>query len=426
MFNRAAECTIGVVLMPELMKESSSMAAQVLMIVENLPVPFDRRVWQEATTLAKAGYKVTVICPTSAALTTREETLEGIRILRHPLPHEGGGALGYVREYAAALFWECRLAWKAWRAGRFAVIHVANPPDLMFLVALPFKLLGARFIFDHHDLTPELFEEKFGTRGPGYWAMRLTEWCSFKLADAVISTNLSYRAIAMERGGKAADDIFVVRSSPDIRRLNLLPPDPAIRSRAPVIFGYVGIMGSQDGLDVLLLILAALRRRGAEDFHAVLIGRGPEFERLQAMARELDLGAHVTFTGYLSGDALHQALNSIDIGLCPDPYNEYTRRCTMNKIMEYMAFSKPLVQFDLDEGRFSAADCALYARPGDIEHFVDQILVLMGDPELRRSMGERGRRRIEQELNWGVEAPKLLAAYQHVLGEHAALVPQES
>jgi glycosyltransferase involved in cell wall biosynthesis len=386
------------------------------MIVENLPVPFDRRVWQEATTLVGSGCRVSVICPTSAAFPAREEEIDGVRIWRHPLPEEARGALGYVKEYSAALFWEMRLAWRLWRKDRFDVVHVANPPDLLFLVALPFKLLGARFVFDHHDLTPELIREKFGSRGLGYWAMRVTEWLSLKAANAVISTNNSYRAIALGRGGKRAEDVFVVRSSPDITRLTRFPPDPAIREKASVIFGYVGIMGSQDGLDVLLRILAALRARGIEDFHAVLIGRGPEFDALQALSATLGLGRHVTFTGYLSGEALHRALGSIDIGLCPDPYNEYTRRCTMNKIMEYMAFSKPLVQFDLDEGRFSAGEAALYARPGDIEHFVDQILVLMNDPALRAEMGARGRHRVEAELNWSVEAPKLLAAYQRALG----------
>lgn len=391
------------------------MNTHILMIVENLPVPFDRRMWQEATTLRREGYRVTVICPTGLGCSALEEEIDGIRVLRHPLPAEANGFLGYIVEYAAALYHETVLAWRVWRKDRFAVIHVANPPDLLFLVALPFKLLGAKFVFDHHDLTPELFREKFGRKGIGYWAMRIAEWCSIKLADAVISTNLSYRAIAIERAGKAPENIFVVRSSPDIGKIKPLPQDEALRAKAKIILGYVGIMGSQDGVDVLLAVLASLLRRGVTDFHAVLIGNGPEFKRLAEIAAELGLGEHVTFTGYLSGENLHRTLHTIDIGLCPDPYNDYTRRCTMNKIMEYMAFSKPLVQFDLDEGRFSAQEAALYARPGDLEHFADQIVTLMNDPELRARMGIRGRERVERDLNWEVEAPKLLAAYQHAL-----------
>jgi glycosyltransferase involved in cell wall biosynthesis len=391
------------------------MTFNILMIVENLPVPFDRRVWQEAMALAKEGHDVTVICPIGSADLPRDEIVDGIRILRHPLPTEGRGAFAYVREYAAALFHQAVLSWRVWRRNRFDIVHVANPPDLMFLVAVPFKLLGARFIFDHHDLTPELYEEKFARRGGGYWAMRITEWCSFKMADAVISTNQSYRQIAMDRGGKSKDDIFVVRSSPDLTKLRQYPPDDVLRSKARIILGYIGIMASQDGIDVLLDILALLRARGVEDFHAVLIGNGPEFERLKEIAGEKDLLSHVTFTGYLSGDALHKTLNTIDIGLCPDPFNDYTRRCTMNKIMEYMAFSKPLVQFDLDEGRFSAQDAALYAAPGDLAAFADHVITLMNDTELRLRMGARGRQRIEGELNWAVEAPKLLDAYRHAM-----------
>lgn len=392
------------------------MKDHVLMVVENLPVPFDRRVWQEANALTRDGYRVTIICPANASFSALEETIDHIRILRHPLPSDARGFLSYIKEYALALAHELRLAVKVWRTDPFGIVHVANPPDLLFLIALPFKLLGVRFIFDHHDLTPELFSEKFGKRGIGYWAMRLCEWCSFKLANAVISTNLSYRKIAMERGGKPASDIFVVRSAPDLAKIKLLPPDETMRSRARIILGYVGIMGSQDGVDILLDILHLLIRRGVTDFHAVLIGKGPEFDALVERTQKLGLAEHITFTGYLSGDDLHRTMNSIDIGVCPDPYNEYTRRCTMNKIMEYMAFSKPVVQFDLDEGRFSAGEASLYAPPGDAEAFADHIMRLMDDADLRASMGAFGRRRVENELNWASEVPKLIAAYHHVLG----------
>ncbi len=392
------------------------MSEHVLMIVENLPVPFDRRVWQEATTLADAGYQVSIICPKGRNYQAGEETLEGINIYRHSLPLEARGAAGFVREYAAALYHQMRLACKIWRRKRFSVVHVANPPDLMFMVALPFKLLGAKLVFDHHDLTPELYTEKFQKRGLGRAAMQLAEWCSFKFANAVISTNLSYRQIAIDRGGKNPSDIFVVRSSPKADIMKVIAPDEAIRAKSKNILGYVGIMGSQDGIDVLLDILARLlKEKKRTDFHAVLIGDGPERSTMIDRARQLGLQDHVTFTGYLAGDNLYRALSAIDIGLCPDPYNEYTRRCTMNKIMEYMAFSKPLVQFDLDEGRFSAQEASRYAAAGDVDGFVRHIEELMDNPEARRKMGEFGRTRVERDLNWSVEVPSLLAAYRHAL-----------
>jgi glycosyltransferase involved in cell wall biosynthesis len=386
------------------------------MVVENLPVPFDRRVWQEATTLAQAGYSVSVICPKGKGFDADHETRDGIEIHRHDLPLEGRGAIGFAVEYGAALFHEFRLAWRVWRRRRFDVIHVANPPDLLFLVALPYKLAGVRLIFDHHDLTPELYQEKFGKKGLGWSLMRLTEWLSFKAADVVISTNQSYRQIAIDRGGRKSEDVFIVRSSPKADLMRLTPPDPEIRAKASTILGYVGIMGSQDGIDVLLRILALLvDRHGFTDFHAMLVGEGPELENSRRMAEELGLGEFVTFTGYLFGDRLHKTLSSIDIGLCPDPFNEYTRRCTMNKIMEYMAFGKPLVQFDLDEGRYSAQEASLYAAPGDLDAFAQRIMDLAADPGRRERMGRFGRERVEKVLNWSVETPNLLAAYDRAL-----------
>lgn len=390
------------------------------MIVENLPVPFDRRMWQEATSLLAAGYKVTVICPIGKGHTLADETIDGVRVLRHWLPEEGRGAVGFIGEYAAALFHEFRLALKVWRSDRFDIVHIANPPDVLFLVALPFKLAKVRLVFDHHDLTPELYEEKFGKTGFGHMLMRVTEWLTFKAADVVIATNQSYRQIALERGGKSPADVFVVRSSPkaDLMRGGVV--DPAIRVRASVILGYVGIMGSQDGIDVLLDILARLiATHKVTDFHAVLIGDGPELEASKRRAVDLGITDYVTFAGYLSGSDLHNALCSIDIGLCPDPYNEYTRRCTMNKIMEYMAFSKPLVQFDLDEGRESAKGASLYAKIDDPDDFARQIMALINDPAERERMGRIGRERIEKELNWSVEVPNLLAAYRRALPERA-------
>lgn len=394
----------------------ASAPIHTLMIVENLPVPFDRRVWQEARTLRQAGYDVTVICPKGRGYDLPEEELEGISILRHDLPLEAKGAAGFLLEYGAALFHELRLAFKVWRRKRFQVVHVANPPDILFLVALPFKLTGAKLIFDHHDLTPELYFEKFGKRGFGHLLMRVTERLSFFFSNVVISTNASYRQIAMERGKKAEQDIFIVRSGPDASRMRPVEPDPAIRAKANHIVGYVGIMGKQDGIDVLLRAAHALvNDLGRRDVHFLLIGDGPELESSKALAIELGLAPYVTFTGYMRGEDLHRALSSIDIGLCPDPRNEYTTRCTMNKIMEYMAFAKPSVQFDLVEGRFSAGEASLYAEPGNIRDLAAKLEQLIADPKLRQRMGRLGRERLERDLSWAVEAPKLLAAYDRAL-----------
>lgn len=291
---------------------------RVVMIVENLPVPFDRRVWQEARALKQAGHDVSVICPKGRQYTESRETLEGIEIYRHPLPTEAQGALGFIAEYGAALFFQTLLAWRILLTRGIDVIHAANPPDLIVLVAAPLRLFGVKFIFDHHDLVPELFYEKFRRRGIGQKVMFFFEKLTMKLADAVISTNESYRQIAIERGGKSPESVFIVRSGPDVSRFKPTNPDPAIREKARFIVGYVGIMGSQDGVDDLLRsIRHYVHDLGHGDTHFVLIGDGPERKDLMALAGELEIAPHVTFTGYLRGEDLNRALSSIDIGSVP-------------------------------------------------------------------------------------------------------------
>lgn len=390
--------------------------ARILIIVENLPVPFDRRVWQEARALRANGAEVCIICPTGKGANQREEVLDGIRIFRHTLPLEAKTSLGFLLEYAAALFHETRLAWKVFFRHGFDVIHLCNPPDLLFIVALPFKLLGKRVIFDHHDLNPEMYEIKFGGRGALWWALRIFEWLTFKSANVVISTNESYRAIAMSRGGKLDEDVFVVRSGPDISRLKLLPPDLSLRMGRKYLVGYVGIMGSQDGVDLLLdaaRCLVCVRKR--TDIQFILVGGGPELERLKKLAQSLHIEDYVTFAGFQYGESLNRILSSIDMGVCPDPRNDYSKKCTMNKIMEYMALGKPLVQFDLEEGRLSAGDASLYAKPNDPLDFAEKISDLLSDEAARRDMGEFGRRRVESHLAWQYEVPRLVAAYKRVI-----------
>lgn len=385
----------------------------VLIIVENLPVPFDRRVWLEANALKGAGYEVTVICPTGPSHEPGKEVIDGITVHRHPLREARGGALGYLKEYASALAWETRLAWQVWRSRRFHVVHVCNPPDLLFLVALPFKLLGARVVFDHHDLGPELFVEKFGRRGPIYWLMRAAERLTFAVADHVISTNESYAAIARRRGRKRPEQVTVVRSGP---LLDTFRRVEAARVPGRVTLGYVGVMAKQDGVDILLRAVAHLvHDMGRADVRLVLVGDGPSREELEALAKELRIEGAVDFLGYRTGDELLRAMSTFDIGVVPDPKSEYNDKCTMNKVLEYMALGIPLVQFDLDEGRRSAGDAAVYAgTDNDPRHLAAAIVELADDPERRARLGETGRRRMEEELEWRHQAPQLLEAYREV------------
>lgn len=384
---------------------------KLLIIVENLAVPLDRRVWQEATTLRDAGAQVVVICPVGKQFAARHEVIEDIHIYRHPLPIEAKGALGFLVEYTAALFHETRLAWWVFFRHGFDTLQACNPPDLIFLVAWPFQMLGRRFIFDHHDINPELYEAKFGRRGFFWRLLVLAEWLTFRSAGVVISTNESYRRIAIERGGKRPENVFVVRSGPDLSRVKQFEVDPVLLKGRTFLVGYVGIMGDQDGIDLLLRAAKSILG-GRSDVQFLLIGDGPQRSTLEGLARELGIGKHVTFTGYLYGDALWRALGSIDVGVCPDPANDYNSRCTMNKVLEYMALGKPLVQFDLTEGRVSAQDAALYARDNDPDDLAAKIVELLDDPGLRSRMGENGRRRVEQDLSWAHEAPRLIAAYE--------------
>jgi glycosyltransferase involved in cell wall biosynthesis len=385
---------------------------RVLMLVENLPSPFDRRVWQEATALRDAGYIVSIICPTGKGCEKRFEAIDDIHIYRYPLPFEASGALGYALEYGVAIAWTFALSFWVLFARGFDVIHACNPPDLFFLVGRFFKLLGKRFVFDHHDLNPELCEAKFGSRGFFYRLLLRLEYWTFRCADISIATNESYRRIAIERGGMPADRVFVVRSGPSLTRLKILPPDVRLRRGRRYLVGYVGVMGRQEGIEYLL---QAARRivlgLGREDVHFGLVGGGTSLEEMKRLARELGVADHVTFTGRVPDGEMLDMLNTADVCVNPDVANELNDKSTMNKIMEYMALGKPIVQFDLTEGRYSARRASLYARKNDPVDLADKIVELLDDPARRLEMGSYGRRRVENELEWRYEAPKLLAAY---------------
>ena len=388
------------------------MPRRVLIIVENLPVPFDRRVWQEASTLRDAGYSVSIICPATKDYPKRRETIDGIEIYRHPLPHEAEGAVGYALEYGSALFWELYLATKIAFSRGFDVIHACNPPDLIFMVAAFFKPFGKKFVFDHHDINPELYEAKFGRRDFFYRLMLWAERMTFRLADMSIATNHSYRKIAIERGGMDPDKVFVVRSGPKLDRLKLVPPKTDLKQGRKYLVGYVGVMGKQEGIDLLLETVRVLvHEKGRQDIHFGLVGGGTSLDEMKELAGKLGVDDYVTFTGRVSDADLLDMLNTADVCVNPDVANAMNDASTMNKIMEYMALAKPIVQFDLTEGRYSAQDASLYARHNDPHDMADKIVALLDDPERRKKMGEFGRNRVINELEWKYEAPKLLAAY---------------
>jgi glycosyltransferase involved in cell wall biosynthesis len=392
----------------------------VLIVVENLPVPFDRRVWLEATTLADAGYTVSVISPKGRGFTADYELLDGVHVYRHAMPPDGNGPLGYLREYSAALRHELALAFRVRRERGIDVLQGCNPPDLIFLVAWALRPFGVSYVFDHHDVCPELYETKFGRRG-GFWRlMRAFEWLTFRSASVSIATNDSFAAIARGRGGMAPEDVFVVRSAPRTETFRIGPPDPAKKQGFAHLVGWVGVIGQQEGLD--LLVAAAdhlVRRLGRDDVLFAVIGFGPHLPAIEAEVRARGLEKHFTFTGPQYGDDLLAWLNTADICVSPDPKTAMNDISTMNKVIEYMTLAKPVVQFDLKEGRASAGTAALYARNDDPEDFARKLAELLDDPGRRAEMGGIGRARVENGLSWAHSAPRLLAAYDRVFARRA-------
>ncbi|MFI9451062.1 glycosyltransferase family 4 protein [Amycolatopsis sp. NPDC052450] len=390
----------------------SALPGKALILVENLSVPFDRRVWQECQTLRDAGWEVHVICPQGTKRDTEAEvTIDGVHILRYPLKAATGGPAGYVQEYGSALWHTLRLARKV---GRVDVVHACNPPDLLFLVALYLKRQGAKFIFDQHDLCPELYLSRFD-RGEDflYRAVCALERRTYKTADVVIATNESYKDVAVKRGGKSPEDVFVVRSAPVVERFHMVPVEPELKKGKPHLLAYLGVMGPQDGVDYALRALASLRDVvGRADWHAVFIGSGDAFDAMVALSKELKLDDQVEFTGRISDEDLLRYLSAADVCLSPDPLNPLNDVSTMNKIMEYMAMSRPIVSFELREARVSAGEAALYAPANDEPEFAKLIAHLLDSPEQRTTMGELGRARVAGPLSWENSQKALLSAYE--------------
>ena len=388
---------------------------RVLILVENLPVPLDRRVWQEACALRAAGHEVTVICPRMRSFNEPEEVLDGIQIYRHWISSEASGIGGFIAEYATALWGEMKCALKAWRTTGFDVIHLCNPPDLLFLIALPFKLLaGVRVVYDVHDLWPEMFEAKFGRRGPLYWAVRLAERATLALADVVLATNDSVAGAIKKRGGKSDNEVLVVRTAPATLDTKA-PTDESLTMGRRFLVGYIGVMGNADGVDYLIDAAHHIvheRERTDVQFH--LMGSGPEHEELLAKREALGLAEFVEMPGRVTNAHLFSALQTMDLGVACDPINAYNDHCTMNKTLEYMAFGKAQVMFGTVEGRVSAGEAASYVMENSAAMLGDAILELLDDEPRRLDMGRIGKQRLETELGWDKSVAQLKTAYQQV------------
>jgi glycosyltransferase involved in cell wall biosynthesis len=411
------------------MNQKNPKQRSVLIIVENLPVPFDRRVWQEATALKQAGYGVSVICPKGKGQNLSEETIDGIHVYRHSLPFEAEGGLGYLVEYSFALFWEFWLSMKVLRHHGFDVIHACNPPDLIYLIAVFHKVVfGKKFIFDQHDLNPELYELKFSKRGFFHKLLCHFERRTFHWADASIATNQTFKQIAIDRGGMAPDKVWIVKSYPDLERFKRVDALPELHGDFKHLIGYVGIIANQDGVDLLVKAMSHIvKTYDRHDCGCVIIGDGPAYESLRILAKELAVERYVKFTGYLRGQELLSHLSSLDIGVIPDPSNPCNDKLSMNKVFEYMALGLPFVQFNLPQSSSEAADAAFVARECSFEALAEVIIKLVDDPAARKRMSAYGIERANREFQWVNEKTSLLSAYSQVLGlspEHKPALPE--
>ncbi len=384
----------------------------ILVVIENLPAPFDRRVWQEATTLKEHGAKVSIICPKMKGYEKSYEVIEDIEIYRHPLK-EGKGALGYAVEYSQAIFWEFILSWKIFFKKRFHVIHGCNPPDLIFLTALVFKPFGVKYVFDHHDINPELYISKFEKKGLFYKLMLLFEKLTFKTANFSIATNESYKKIAIERGKMDPEKVQVVRSGPKLERLKLIDPVIKLKKGKKYLIGYIGVIGEQEGLDLLLESAKYIVSK-RDDVHFGIVGGGTHLEEIKELCEKMNLSGHFDFYGRVDDKTMLQVLNTADVCVNPDKPTAMNDLSTMNKIMEYMALKKPIVQYTLKEGKFSAKEASLYAKNTDPIDFAEKIIELLDDQEQREKMGTYGYNRVLNELSWEHENKNLINIYRKV------------
>tara|TARA_Y100001980_G_C14556662_1_gene349167 strand:+ start:12015 stop:13211 length:1197 start_codon:yes stop_codon:yes gene_type:complete len=390
---------------------------KIVIIVENLPLPFDRRVWQESNALKEAGAEVFIICPIGKGYELEYEKINDIHIYRHFLPIEANGAIGYLFEYSYSLFYQRKLLRKIWiEQNGFDVIQACNPPDLIYLNVKKYIKMGVKFVFDHHDINPELYLAKFEKEDVFYKLLKFFERQTFSCADISIATNESYKKIAIERGLMKPTDVYVVRSGPDLSRLKIQAPKIELKKNKLITIGYIGVIGQQEGIDHLLKALKILVDKfNYHDFHCYIIGDGPVRLVMEKMCKKLNLDSFVTFTGRIPDSKMLNILNTCDLCVNPDIYNEMNDKSTMNKIMEYMALGKPIVQYDLTEGRVSAQDASLYAARNDINDFAIKIFELINNKDKRELMSNFGKKRVLKDLHWGIEKEKYLDTYRMLL-----------
>lgn len=387
-----------------------------VIIVENLPVPFDRRVWQEARALARAGWRVSVICPANLSYPKEFEIIEDIAIYRHSLPAEGRSARAYFREYATALFHQFRLLLKVRRERGFSIIQACNPPDIIFLVVAPFKLFGKRFIYDQHDVAPELFVVKFRTKRLLYRALLFFERCSYAAADFVITANATFKDMAVSRGHKDPLKVEVVYGVPERNRFRRVDAEHQLRQGKSFVIGYIGIINEQDGVDQFVKAVAAIIRDGFRDFRAVVVGSGPALEEVRRLADSLNLSEFIVFTGYLSGEMLLSHVSAFDIGVIPDPHNEANDLMSMNKVFEYCALGIPIACYPLTETKRLLGQAASYAPTLDPEGLAEACLRLMLDGPLRSRCASEATRLSAERFSWEQEAKKYVDAFERTLG----------
>lgn len=387
----------------------------VHIIVQNLPVPFDRRVWLECTSLVAAGYRVSVVCPRGPG-DPPEQIIDGVTLYKYRPPPTGRNKSAFVSEYLYSFLATSWLTLRAWMRHRFDVIQACNPPDIFWPIAFWFRLFGVRFVFDQHDLCPELYESKFSDRRSLlYRGTLLLERCTYGVAHHVISTNDSYRSIALSRGRRRPSEVTVVRTGPDPERMTAGPVHPHLRRGRPYLVVYLGVMGPQDGVDLAVMAAEHLVHTvGREDISFTFIGAGESLDELLALRETFRLQDYVEFTGRLPDDEVARYLSTADIGLCPDPKNPLNDLSTMNKTMEYMSYGLPVVAFDLCETRVSAGDAAIYATPNLVESFAGCVATLIDNEPLRSAMGTFGRRRVVTTLSWSHQAMAYVAVFDRL------------
>lgn len=398
------------------------------MLVENSPYRRDPRVQKEAKALTAAGYQITVICPAENNQGSHQ-SIEGVSVYQFPVWPVAEGSLGYLLEYCYAMAAIALLSVWVWLRDGFDVIHVANPPDCIVPLAGVYKLIGKAIIYDQHDLCPELHAAKFGENRLLAWLLLWMERCSYQVADHVIVTNDSYRKLAIERGGLSESKVTVVRNGPDLQSIRPESGDADIdgdlRRKSSNIIAFAGVTGVQDGLDGLCRALHYLRYElHQEDFYCLILGDGEALPAIKKLAADLRIVEKIWFVGWVHDPAAYaRYINTADICVSPDPFNTYNDASTFVKIMEYMAAGKPIVGYDLRETRHSAQGAALYARNGDIQDFARRIASLLGQPEMRRSMGEAGVLRVQKQLAWQYSIPDLMHVYEKIVQAQLAARP---